>query len=158
MKTSNHNIEVEPEVMLEDLMIKQENINSNDHESNQEAKHDQFNVINSLLNQDLTRICFDIFCHLDTLSLSNSRLVCQQWKDFIDYNFFDLPRGQKWIRSKIVENILNKDYFAKETIVNHDEEMYGIEADQNGICVTTYTGSISYYESRTLTHKTKRDF
>ena len=133
MKTSNHNIEVEPEVMLEDLMIKQENINSNDHESNQEAKHDQFNVINSLLNQDLTRICFDIFCHLDTLSLSNSRLVCQQWKDFIDYNFFDLPRGQKWIRSKIVENVLNQDYVPKETIVNHEEEIFIYSVYRNNI-------------------------
>ena len=152
MKTSNHNIEVKSEVMLEDLMIKEQENNSNCHESSIEGKRDQFDIVNSLLYQDLTRLCFDIFCHLDTSSLSNCRLVCQQWKEFIDFNFFDLPRGQRWIRSRIINNILNKDYIPKEKIINHDEEMYGIEVDLNGICVTTYKGSISYYKSRTLTH------
>ena len=118
-----------------------------------EAAYDQINIINSLLDYDLTRICFKIFCNLDSLSLSNCRLVCHQWRDFIDYNFFNLPRGIEWTRSKIIKNALNKDFTPKETFANHEEEMYGIEADQNGVCITTYSGSISYYEPRTLKHK-----
>ena len=125
--------------------------NPNDHKS--QAAYDQINIINSLLNYDLTNICFTILANLDSLTLSNCRLVCHQWRDFIDYNFFNLPRGIEWTRTKIVENALNKDFIPKETIANHEEEMYGIEADQDGVCVSTYSGSISYYEPRTLNHK-----
>ena len=49
--------------------------------------------IGLLLDYDLIEICFKIFSHLDGKSLANCRLVCHMWNSFIDFHFFEKPKG-----------------------------------------------------------------
>ena len=49
--------------------------------------------IGLLLDYDLIEISFKIFSHLDGKSLANCRLVCHTWNSFIDFHFFEKPKG-----------------------------------------------------------------
>ena len=49
-------------------------------------------LIQLLLNCDLTGICFDIFSHLDSKSFANCRLVNQAWKEILDNPTFWLNK------------------------------------------------------------------
>ena len=55
------------------------------------------NIIDLLLERDLTDICFQIFNYLDNISFTNSRTVCHTWKNFIDYYFYGTPKGKKYL-------------------------------------------------------------
>ena len=84
------------------------------------------NIFDLLLNRDLTGLCYDIFENLNSESLTNCRLVCHQWKEFIDYHFYKLPKGKKCLQNKLTSNILNKNYEAKIKTVQHKEELFAI--------------------------------
>ena len=110
------------------------------------------NIFDLLLNRDLTELCYDVFENLNSESLTNCRLVCHQWKDFIDYHFYKLPKGQKCLQKKLTSNILNENYEAKIKTVKHKEELFAIVADEDGVCISTMAGSVSSYKLKTLEH------
>ena len=68
------------------------------------------NIFGRLLDRDLTQICYEIFCQLDSQSIVNCKLVCQRWNSFIKHHFFKLPRGKKCLLQKLNSNFLNEDY------------------------------------------------
>ena len=105
-----------------------------------------FDIIESLLNLDLTFLCSEIFCELDSKSLTNCRLTCHQWKNFIDQNFLALPRGKKWVKKQLMNNLLNQDYLPRVKVKDHKEELYGVMADKDGVCVSTKQGTLTYYD------------
>ena len=107
---------------------------------------DSKDFIQLLLNCDLTGICFDIFSHLDSKSFANCRLVNQQWKNFIDYYFFNLPKGRNWIKKTIAENVLDENYQHKTDILEHEDKLFALVADEDSVCVTTYSGKVFNYE------------
>ena len=96
------------------------------------------NIIELLLEKDLTRICFKIFSHLDSDSFCNARLVCHGWKDFIDYQFYELPKGIKWRSDKLISNFLNEDFIPREEEINLKHIIYYTETDGKYIFLSTY--------------------
>ena len=82
-------------------------------------------IIEWLLDQDLTIICYKIFSFLDTNSFTNSRLVNKDWKEFIDHHFFELKKGRKWIQSKVFDNIFDEDYQPTTQRANYTERLFG---------------------------------
>jgi len=108
------------------------------------------NIIDSLLERDLTFLCFQIFNELDSQSLTNCRLVCHSWKCFIDYQFFSLPKGQKCIQSKLTANLLNKDFVPRTITKEHKEELFSVMADKSIISVTTTSGTVTQYDFESL--------
>ena len=112
----------------------------------------KINIIQMLLDRDLTRLCFDIFKNLDAASLTNCKLVCKTWKDFIDYHFYELPQGQIWIKDQIQKNILDDSYQPRLLKKHLDEEIYGIVSDEFSTCITTFSGSVINFELHTLDH------
>ena len=94
---------------------------------------DSKDFIQLLLNCDLTGICFDIFSHLDSKSFANCRLVNQQWKNFIDYYFFNLPKGRNWIKKTIAENVLDEKYQHKTDILEHEDKLFALVADEDSV-------------------------
>ena len=70
-------------------------------------------IIEKLLNHDLTSLCFYIFSHLDSKSFANSRLVCQHWKKYLDYQFYKANVGKKCLQEKLKNNFLNDCYQPK---------------------------------------------
>ena len=105
------------------------------------------NIIELLLEKDLTRICFKIFSHLDSDSFCNARLVCHGWKDFIDYQFYELPNGIKWRSDKLISNFLNEDFIPREEKIYTKEAIYSVQADEKNIFISTEKVlSISKYE------------
>ena len=107
------------------------------------------NIIELLLEKDLTRICFKIFSHLDSDTFCNARLVCHGWKDFIDYQFYELPNGIKWRHDKLISNFLDKDFVPKEEKINTNDKISFTQADQNNIFVST-NKYISNYDFHSL--------
>ena len=108
------------------------------------------NIIELLLEKDLTRICFKIFSHLDSDSFCNARLVCHGWKDFIDYQFYELPNGIKWRSDKLISNFLDNDFVPKEEKININEEICYIKADEKNVFISTNNKCISNYEFLSL--------
>ena len=115
------------------------------------------NIIALLLEKDLTRICFKIFSHLDCDSFCNARLVCHGWKDFIDYQFYELPNGIKWRNEKLVSNFLNEDFIPREEKIHISQKIYSSQADEKNIFISTVHradlnifGCISNYEFHSL--------
>ena len=70
-------------------------------------------IIEKLLNHDLTSLCFYIFSHLDSKSFANCRSVCQLWKKYIDYQFYKANVGKKCLQDKLKNNFLNDCYQPK---------------------------------------------
>ena len=109
-------------------------------------KSKDFDIIESLLNLDLTFLCSEIFSQLDSKSLTNCKLTCHQWKNFIDQNFLRLPRGKRWTKTQLRTNLLNHDYSPRIKVKDHKEELYGVMADKDGVCVSTKQGTLTYYD------------
>ena len=75
------------------------------------GKYQPFDLIKLLLYYDLIELCFKIFNQLEAKSLTNCRLVSSHWKNFIDYQFNEMPKG-RFIRSTNISN----DYFSVEIL------------------------------------------
>ena len=99
-------------------------------------------IIEWLLDQDLTIICYKIFSFLDTNSFTNSRLVNKDWKEFIDHHFFELKKGRKWIQSKVFDNIFDEDYQPTTQRANYTERLFGKNS--------TFNKKISFDELRLI--------
>ena len=99
------------------------------------------NIIQQLLEKDLTEICFKIFSYLDSTSFSNCRFVCHEWRDFIDHQFYELPKGKKWRNDKLMSNIFNKDFIPKEDKISFNEKEWliaNVVADQSNILISMF--------------------
>ena len=75
------------------------------------GKYQPFDLIKLLLYYDLIELCFKIFNHLEAKSLTNCRLVSSHWRNFIDYQFNEMPKG-RFIRSTNISNA----YFSVEIL------------------------------------------
>ena len=95
------------------------------------------NIIELLLEKDLTRICFKIFSHLDSDSFCNSRLVCHGWKDFIDYQFYELLKGIKWRSDKLISNYLDTDFIPREEKIYIKGVIGSAQANEKNIFIST---------------------
>ena len=84
----------------------------------------------------------------------NVLLVCYNWKEFIDYQFYELPKGQKWIKQKLISNFLKEDYVPREERLIFSNEIIAIEADEDNLCVLTSTSNsnvfLSYFDITAL--------
>jgi hypothetical protein len=106
--------------------------------------------------------------------------VCKFWRDFIDYNFYELSRGRKWVlnnvkaiyhinsrtpdfvRNKIFSNVLSDEYEPLKKIIEPKNDttagrrtrrgLFHIEADEKSVCASSYCGCISNYKTHTLEH------
>ena len=75
------------------------------------GKYQPFDLITLLLYYDLIELCFKIFNHLEAKSLTNCRLVSSHWRNFIDYQFNEMPKG-RFIGSTNISNA----YFSVEIL------------------------------------------
>ena len=107
---------------------------------------EKIDIIQLLLNFDLTRLCFDIFTNLDPQSLANCRLVCQSWKDFIEEKIFNLPKGRKWIKEKIALNMMDENYQPKTTEIALHEKICSFALDNDSLSTISSRGSVSMYQ------------
>ena len=101
--------------------------------------NDKENIIEQLLEKDLTNICFKIFSFLDSTSFCNCRLVCHGWRDFIDHQFYELQKGKKWRMDKLMSNYLNKDFIPKEEKISFNDKeqtVADVVADQSNILIS----------------------
>ena len=103
-------------------------------------------IIELLLQRDMTNLCFQIYDELDSKSLTNCRLVCHSWRNFIDHFFYELPKGKACLKRKLYRNFFDDDYVptTKTITLDDDDEddgssIYDIQADKSGICVSTST-------------------
>ena len=113
------------------------------------------NIIELLLEKDLTRICFKIFSYLDSDSFCNARLVCHGWKDFIDYQFYELPNGIKWRSDKFTSNFLGKNFMPREQKISINEKICSAQVNKTNIFISTYQykdnlATVSNYEFNSL--------
>ena len=113
---------------------------------------EKLDFIENLLKRDLTRLCFEIFRHLDSSSLVNCKLVCHSWKDFINYHFYQSPKGKKCLSQKLAQNYLNPNYEPKTLKIKLEtnEKLFAVVADKQSVCVTTLNGSVINYKFHTL--------
>ena len=113
---------------------------------------DNKDIIELLLLHDLTELCFIIFNELDSHSFVNCRLVCHIWNDFIKYYFFEQPKGKKCLQMKLSSNFLSETYKPKITLISEIEKVSQVIADEENVCISTKSGSISMYNSHSLKH------
>ena len=119
------------------------------------------NIIDLLLERDLTDICFQIFNYLDNISFTNSRTVCHIWKKFIDYYFYGTPKGKKYLSQRVISNFFNENHYPK--IIKKDlisnltkrnacdkDRVTSIQCDSISISISTYSGSVSNYKFHSL--------
>ena len=90
-----------------------------------------------LLEKDMTHICFDILSKLDSKSFTNCRLVSHQWKEFIDYQFYETPKGQQWIENRLTYNYFDENFTPGEKRINFQERVITMTADDFSICAFT---------------------
>ena len=115
-------------------------------------------IIKLMLQKNLINLCFDVFAQLDSKSIANSRLVCQNWKNFIDEELFNSRKGKLCIQQKITANILNENFlprirkFRLPKINGHRIEVKGMEVDEKNICIYV-TQNTSKVVHRILYHK-----
>lgn len=107
-------------------------------------------IIELLLQRDLTELCYQIFQHLDSKNIANSRLVCHLWRNFIDFQFFELPKGKSCIKQKLIANILNEDFEPKVNQVTLSNEIFDIQVDRNSVVVALKSGDISSFDFDSL--------
>ena len=100
----------------------------------------------------MTRLCYEIFGMLDSQSFTNCRLVCSEWKEFIDEKFYNLPHGRKWIAQKLTSNFLNEKYNPKIDEFTYETEMpvQEILMDEKNIFVHFDGGEIFAYNSNSF--------
>ena len=107
-------------------------------------------IIELLLQRDLTELCYQIFQNLDSKNIANSRLVCPLWRNFIDYQFFELPKGKSCIKQKLIANILDEDFEPKVNQVTLSNEIFDIQVDKNSVVVALKSGDISSFDFDSL--------
>ena len=112
-----------------------------------ESKQD---IIEHLLNHNLTEICFQIFCQLDSRTFANCRLVNSTWKNYIDNFFRESAKGKKWMDQKLYSNFMNPNF--QPTIMNTPikEEIAILKVDQFGIITLACSGTVFCYELYSL--------
>ena len=116
------------------------------------------NIIELMLEKDLTRICFKIFSHLDSDSFCNARLVCHGWKYFIDYQFNELPNGIKWRSDKLISNFLNEDFIPKEEEIYLKQVIHSAQTDGKNIFLSTFYTKPNFIVSKYEIHSMKLEF
>ena len=116
----------------------------------EESDEPVLNIIELLLNRDCTRLCFQIYNELDSTSLANCRLVCQDWKIFIDHHFYQLSRGRRCLQQKLTSNFLNPNYHPKVTEIAVSNRIFDIQADVDGIFVATENGEVTKHDFHSL--------
>ena len=84
-----------------------------------------FDVIECLLQRDLTEICFQIFSELDSESFSNCKLICTTWNNFIRHHFYELLRGKLWLKEKLCSNFLNPEFNSRLSMIKINEDFCG---------------------------------
>ena len=108
------------------------------------------NIMDLLLEHDLTDICFQIFNYLDNISFTNSRRVCHIWKNFIDYYFYGTPKGKKYLRQRVISNFFNENYqpkINKRDLISNltkrkacdKDRVTSIQCDSTSISISTYS-------------------
>ena len=95
-------------------------------------------IIKLLLEKDMTHICFNILSRLDSKSFTNCRLVCHKWKDYIDYQFYETPKGKLWIINKLTSNYFDVNFTPTEEKINFQVRIIDFVADDSSICVLTH--------------------
>ena len=108
-------------------------------EKNEEKK----DLIKLLLEKDMTHICFNILSRLDSRSFTNCKLVSHEWKDFIDYQFYETPKGKQWIKNKVTSNYVDTNFTPTEERINFQDRVVAFTADNSSICVFTKTDNIT---------------
>ena len=84
----------------------------------QEVNDDDMpNIIELLLERDLTRLCYQIYNKLDSQSLTNCRLVCHNWKDFVEHQFYELPKGRLHVKNLLKSNFFNESFHPRTKTV-----------------------------------------
>ena len=116
----------------------------------EESDEPILNIIELLLNRDCTRLCFQIYCELDSTSLANCRLVCQDWKIFIDHHFYQLTGGRRCLQQKLTSNFLNPNYHPRVTEIAVSNPIFDIQADVDGIFVATENGVVTKHDFHSL--------
>ena len=94
-------------------------------------------IIKLLLGKDMTHICFNILSRLDSRSFTNCRLVSHKWKDFIDYQFYVVPKGKRWIENKLTSNYFDTNFMPTEEKIKIQDRVLAFTADDSSICVFT---------------------
>ena len=112
-----------------------------------ESKQD---IIEHLLNHNLTEICFQIFCQLDSKTFANCRLVNSIWRNYIDNYFREISKGKKWMDQKLYSNFMNPNF--QPTIMNTPikEEISILKVDKFGIITLACSGNVFCYELYSL--------
>ena len=115
------------------------------------GKFQPFDLIRFLLYYDLIELCFKIFNQLEAKSLTNCRLVSSHWKNFIDYQFNEMPKGRNSLRQKLLSNIFDENY---KPGIKHlpIEQPFHLVSDTKSICISNKSGSISNYNFHSLEH------
>ena len=108
-----------------------------DDENEEEMKMNKRDFLKLLLEKDMTHICFDILSKLDSKSFTNCRLVSHQWKEFIDYQFYETRKGQQWIENRLTYNYFDENFTPGEKRINLQERVITMTADDFSICVFT---------------------
>ena len=69
-----------------------------------ENEKNTFDLMHYLIQRNMFKYCFNVFAHLDSGSFSNCRLVCKNWKKFIDEEFYGTIKGKQWLRQSLKAN------------------------------------------------------
>ena len=104
---------------------------------NVEKNEEKKDLIKLLLEKDMTQISFDILSRLDSKSFTNCRLVSHQWKEFIDYQFHETPKGKKWMLNRLTSNFLNEKFTPREDKLNFHDKVCALVADGLNIYIIT---------------------
>ena len=75
-----------------------------------ENEKNTFDLMHFLIQRNMFKYCFNVFAHLDSGSFSNCRLVCKNWKKFIDEEFYGTIKGKEWLRQSLKANFFNYSY------------------------------------------------
>ena len=107
-------------------------------------------IIKLLLNHNLTEICFEILCHLDSKTFANCRQVNLTWRNYIDNYFCQIAKGKTWMDKKLYSNFMNPNF--QPTIMKSpiEEEISILKADKFGIISLACSGNVLCYELYSL--------
>ena len=90
---------------------------SQNQQKESETKNFDSDIIEKLLDKNLTHVCYSIFGYLDSSSFTNCQSVCKKWKKFIDHYFFEVKKGKKWLKRKLTSNFFEPDFILRSTEV-----------------------------------------
>ena len=71
------------------------------------ASDEDSNIIQKLLERNLTEICFAIFEELDPESFVNCQMVCKEWYHFIRTEFYNRVKGREHLKFELQQIIFD---------------------------------------------------